>query len=246
MEMFQKKKMNLGLYFGILFIIIALIVVLFIIFKYTVEGEAIPPFKVSKLIVISGAKTDNLNLEEEKYTADVLQNNDVKIVIEKNPEYKKEAIIKKVRINNIQVEGNETAKNIELYRPSIKINGYEYKEEYKINGEMYYIGAQETYLRSETLQIANQGGILEFSIIANDLGTIEYTADEAMKVDGTLLKQIGIEDIKYKVSFDLIIELENDVKLKTKITLELPAGDILENGIETMEQKDLKTIFKRI
>ena len=46
--------------------------------------------------------------------------------------------------------------------------------------------------------------------------------------------------------FDLIIELENNVKLKTKIDLELPAGNILENGIETIEETNMKTVFKRI
>ena len=52
--------------------------------------------------------------------------------------------------------------------------------------------------------------------------------------------------MKYQVSFDLIIELENNVKLKTKIDLELPAGNILENGIETIEETNMKTVFKRI
>lgn len=246
MGIYKEKKINLVVYIGIIFIIIALIIISFIIFKYTVEGEAIPPFKVSKLIVVSGAKTENLKLEEETYSAEVLQNNDIKIVIEKNPDYKKEAIIKKVTINNIQIEENAGNNNIELYRPSIKTQAYEYKEAYKVGEELCYIGAQETYLKDETLQIANQGGIVEFSIIANNLGTITYNESEAVKIDGTLLRQIGIEDISYKVSFDLIIELENDVKLKTKINLDLPAGDILENGIETTEQTNLKSIFKRI
>ena len=35
-------------------------------------------------------------------------------------------------------------------------------------------------------------------------------------------------------------------KLKTKITLDLPTGNILENGIETLEQTEMKTVFKRI
>ena len=54
------------------------------------------------MVVVSTAKTENLQQVEAVYTADVLQSNDIKIAIEKNPEYKKEAIIRNVTINNIQ------------------------------------------------------------------------------------------------------------------------------------------------
>ena len=96
------------------------------------------------------------------------------------------------------------------------------------------------------MAISNQGGIIEFSVILNNLKKLQYNENEAIKVDGTLLKQIGEDRLKYQVSFDLIIELENNVKLKTKIDLELPAGNILENGIETIEETNMKTVFKRI
>lgn len=183
---------------------------------------------------------------EETYTADVIQSNDIKIAIEKNPEYKKEAIIKNIIINNIQINPKETKGNIEIYRPSTGIKNYEYIEQYEIGDKIVYEGEQETYTKGEKLQIANQGGIIDFSIIVNNLGTVTYNEDEAIKVDGTLLKQIGIEKISFEVKFDLIIELESDIKLKTKITLDLPTGNILENGIETIEQTDMKTVFKRI
>ena len=100
--------------------------------------------------------------------------------------------------------------------------------------------------KGETLQISNQGGIVDFSIIVNDLGIIKYNENQPVKIDGTLLKKIGIEKTEFQVRFDLIIELENDIKLKTKITLDLPTGNILENGIETLEQTEMKTVFKRI
>lgn len=243
---YQKKKMNIGAYIFTLAIIIILITIFFIMYKYHVEGEAIPPFKISKMIVVSSAKTENLKLVEGIYNADVIQNNDIKISIEKNPKYKKEAIIRKITINNIQIDPKDTKGNIEIYRPSQGIKLYEYQEKYKIDGVLEYEGAQETYVKGETLNIANQGGVIDFSIIVNNLGSIKYNEDEAKKINGTLLKEIGIEEISYQVKFDLIIELENDIKLKTKITLDLPTGDILENGVETLEQIDMKTVFKRI
>ena len=136
--------------------------------------------------------------------------------------------------------------NIEIYRPSMGTKLYEYKEQSKLQDSIEYVGAQETYLKGETLAISNQGGIIEFSVILNNLKKLQYNENEAIKVDGTLLKQIGEDRLKYQVSFDLIIELENNVKLKTKINLNLPAGNILENGIETIEETNMKTVFKRI
>lgn len=243
---YQEKKINIGAYISILIIILILITIFFIMYKYNVEGEAVPPFKISKMIVVSSAKTENLELVDGIYNAEVLQNNDIKISIEKNPEYKKEAIIRKITINNIQINPKETKGNIEIYRPSQGEKLYEYQEQYKISEKIEYIGAQETYTKGEELQISNQGGIIDFSIIVKNLGNITYNENEAIKIDGTLLKQIGIQEISYQVNFDLIIELENEIKLKTKITLDLPTGDILNNGIETTETTDMKTVFKRI
>lgn len=198
MPLYKAKKLNIAAYISMLSITIILIVILFIIYKYTVEGEAKPPFKISKMIVVSTSKTENLELKEETYTANVIQNNDIRIAIEKNPEYKKEAVIKKVTINNIQIYKGNSLGNIEIYRPSTGVKLYDYVDTYKVNNQLEYIGAQETYIKGETLQIANQGGIIDFSIILNDLGTIQYKENEALKVDGTLLKELGIKEISYR------------------------------------------------
>ncbi len=242
----ERKKFNINLYISTLIIIFALIVILFLMYKYNVEGEAVPPFKISKMIVISTAKTKNLQLQEGMYTADVLQNNDIKISIEKNPEYKKEEIIKKVVINNIQINNKNTPGDVEIYRPSKDVKLYDYIDEYKIHDKIEYDGEQETYVKGDVLQIANQGGIIDFSIVLNNLGAITYNENEVVSVDGTLLKRLNLNDVDYEVDFDLIVELESGIKLKTKISLNLPAGNILENGIETNEEENMKTVFKRI
>ncbi len=242
----QDKKINIGAYILAVIVTIALIVVFFMMYKYQVEGEAVPPFKISKMVVVSSAKTENLELIDGVYNADIIQNNDIKISIIKNPEYKKEAIIRKITINNIQIDKKQAIGDIEIYRPSRGAKLYDYKEEYKIQNNLEYVGAQETYLKGENLEISNQGGIIEFSIIESNIQKLKYNENETVKVDGTLLRQIGKERLSYKVYFDLIIELESDLKLKTKITLDLPTGDIFENGIETLEETNMKTIFKRI
>ena len=242
---YQKKKFNVVAYISAVAIVLALIVVFFIIYKYHVEGETTPPFKISKIVAVSTVMTENLELVDGVYNADLVQKNDIKIAIEKNTEYKKEAIIRKITINNIKIEQEDFQGEVEVYRP-IKDSTYKFDDKYKVVDQIEYDGAQETYVNDDTLQIANQGGIIDLSIIVKDIGKMQYNDNEAIKVDGTLLKRIGVENISFNVQFDLIIELESNVKLKTRVFLDLPAGDIIENGIETLELDDLKTIFKRI
>ena len=74
----QDKKINIGAYILAVILTIALIVVFFMMYKYQVEGEAVPPFKISKMIVVSSAKTENLELIDGVYNADIIQNNDIK------------------------------------------------------------------------------------------------------------------------------------------------------------------------
>ncbi len=45
---------------------------------------------------------------------------------------KENAIIRKVTINNIQIDKKNTAGNIEIYRPSMGTKLYDYKEMYEI------------------------------------------------------------------------------------------------------------------
>ena len=168
----QDKKINIGAYILAVIVTIALIVVFFMMYKYQVEGEAVPPFKISKMVVVSSAKTENLELIDGVYNADIIQNNDIKISIIKNPEYKKEAIIRKITINNIQIDKKQAIGDIEIYRPSRGAKLYDYKEEYKIQNNLEYVGAQETYLKGENLEISNQGGIIEFSIIESNIQNI--------------------------------------------------------------------------
>ena len=75
----KNKKMNVGAYILSLVVVFMLIVVFFIMYKYQVEGEAIPPFNISKMVVVSSAKTENLELVEGIYNADIVQTNDIKI-----------------------------------------------------------------------------------------------------------------------------------------------------------------------
>lgn len=242
------KKFAVGTYLLIIAVVLMLILVVFLMLKYNVEGETKPPFKISKIIVTSGAKTINVIKGEEGYSAEVIQNNDIKIAIEKNSAYKKEAKIKNITINNIQISEAKNIDKIAMYRPSKGIDLFDYQEESKVNESLVYVGDAETDLKADDIQISNQGGIIEISVSQSALGTINYTENERIAVDGTMLSTVGksLEDLTFKLSFDMIIELEEGLKLKTTIKMDLPKGNIIEDGIETFEQSDFKAVFKRI
>ena len=62
------------------------------------------------------------------------------------------------------------------------------------------------------------------------------------------LEKAGIkaEDMNFKITFDLIIETESDHKFKSNITLDLPTGNILQDGVGTLEDTQLENVvFKR-
>ena len=61
-----------------------------------------------------------------------------------------------------------------------------------------------------------------------------------------MLKQVNIlnEDIKSTVSFDLVINLESEVSYKSNIKLDLPIGDIIDQGYASTQIKE-NIVFKR-
>ncbi len=112
---------------------------------------------------------------------------------------------------------------------------------------MQYEGSLETDI--ENLLINNQGGTIGLGITESNLGEYDFSTNEKVPSDGTLLAKAGLktDDIRFTVSFDLIIETGNNNKFKTKIELELPTGNILKEGVSTEEESDLENItFKRI
>ena len=54
------------------------------------------------------------------------------------------------------------------------------------------------------------------------------------------------EEIKFEISFDLVIETNSENRFKSRITLNLPTKNILEEGVGRLEETELKNvIFKR-
>ena len=242
---FSKKRI-IHTYVVIFVIIMLILIATLLMFKYHVEGETNLPFKVTKINVISTAESDLNKDEEDIWHASILQKNDIFFTIEKNSEYKKEEAIKRISFENFQVIKTNEKMEVEIYRPTISVSTYNYSEEYKVQNSLEYLGGQST--NTEVLQINNQGGLVGFSITSDNLGEYIFSENEQLPSDGRLLAKAGIksEDIKFKLSFDLIIETESNHRFKSNIILDLPTGNILEEGVGSLEDIELKNvIFKR-
>ena len=97
------------------------------------------------------------------------------------------------------------------------------------------------------MKISNQGGIIAFRCSNNKLA--EYTSNDEEINHQELLKNAGIkqEQLETKITFELNIELENQIQYQSTITLNLPVENVIEKGTQGKEITDLKKfIFKRI
>ena len=122
---------------------------------------------------------------------------------------------------------------------------YQYKDEYIITDKLEYIGSNTNNAR--TLEIGNQGGNVLMSFVNNGIGIYESNDDVIIKHDGSLINKLGKtkENLNFSVSFDLVIKVSNK-SYRTNINLDLPCGDIIQEGTSTYEITDTdRFIFKR-
>ena len=241
---FSKKRI-IHIYAIIFVVIIILLFACALMFKYHVEGEKNLPFNLKKINIISTAESA-LNKDEEVWNAKILQKNDIFFVIEKNSNYKKDETIKKVSFENFHVKKLNEDMIVNIYRPTISVDKYTYSEEYKIENSLEYQGGMST--NTEVLQINNQGGLIGFSVTSDNIGEYAFRENEILPSDGRLLAKANInsENIKFELSFDIIIETNENHRFKTNMKIELPTGNILEEGVGTLEDADLENvIFKR-
>lgn len=230
----------------IFIIVLAIAVIGVIILKYHVEGEQNMPFDLSEILVVSTAEgyqknnSDKLNWDVEIY-----QTNDVYFNIKKNKNYKDTEVIKSVEIKNINIEEKPAVGDISIYLPSSKEQTYNYEEASKVSSEIIYEGDTKSDIKN--LKISNQGGTIIFRVV-NKTGKTYRSNDNELKHDGTLLKKVDIDsnDIKTKISFDIVINLESDISFIGKVTLEMPIGDVATQGVTNLNKEDTKDIvFKR-
>ena len=245
MEDFNKKVRQVINFFIAIFIFALIVTIIcLIMLKYDVEGENNMPFELSQLVVVSTA--EGINIEgESTWNLELVQNNDVYLHISKNKNYKETEIIKNIKIDNFKIKNMNKGK-ITIYKQSKDENKmYEYLDEYIIKDNLNFQGSEKT--NTKELQISNQGGVVSFRICNKNLGKYS-TDDEEIKHDGTILAKAGLgyDDIRFKVSFDLTIELVSGTKYTGTILLDLPTENIIQAGTTNIEKTDFSdVVFKR-
>lgn len=241
----KKEKIKACIAVAIIIIIILLSIIFSI--KYQVEGESNMPFKLSKITIVSTAEGNENEGAKEKWNMSIYQNNDIYFSIEKNDKYNKEELIDNISIENIKIIQNPELGEIQVFMPnSSEGRLFSYSEDTIVkDNKLTYKGASKT--NNKSLEIGNQGGTAVIRFANTKIGDYVSDDDEEIKHDGTMLTktQATNENIKFKVNFDLIINLKN-VKYKTNISLDLPCEEnLLEKGTCSKEITD-NFIFKRI
>lgn len=227
-------------------IIIILMIVVTVMLRYEVEGEKNLPYNLSKILVISTVEGNPTDDGENIWNIGVKQVNDLYFYIDKNNI--SEETIKQIKIENFTVTRNPQKGELSVYRPTGDLNQlYTYSEQNYLNESLTYTGAAVDDLK--TLEIGNQGGVIACRMSLDNLGTFISNETTEITYDGTLLQNLGIniEELKFAISFDILIETNKNVVYKGTLSLELPAEDVISNGSTNFEITDFSdVIFKRL
>ena len=230
-------------------LIIAIIAGVFLLMlKYDVEGEMNMPFNLSRIMIVSSAEGISKQDEDNLWNMDIVQNNDIYLEILKNENYKKQEIIESVTLDKFTIDETPVRGEFKLYCPSENEGDklYNLSEESQIE-EIVYEGSESTNIQK--LQIANQGGRIQFRYTTKNLGSFVSNEEGEIKHDGTILQKLNIktDELRAKVSFDITIKIVSGNSFKARISLEFPTEDLVQKGTVTYEKTDTKDIiFKRI
>lgn len=241
----NKKEFHIGILIFIVFVV--LIIVGFMILRYSVEGETNMPFKLSKISIISSAegKDKEETVEGNAWNFDINQNNDIYLYVEKNEEYNKTETIKEVKIENITATTESKKGELKVYKPDVGNSNiiFSNKPENEIQN-LTYTASENADMKN--LKITNQSGVIAIRLANEKLA--EYVSNEEQINHNELLKKadVAYEDIKVTIEFELIIVLDSNKQYKTTISLELPLEEVIEKGTTSKEFTDMeKYIFKR-
>lgn len=215
--------------------------------KYNVEGEVNLPFYLSKISVISSVEGTNVEDPTNKWNLSVNQNNDIYLYIKKNEEYKETEIIKSVELNNFNIQQTPRIGEIKLLKPDSTVENVIFSNSFETEvDKIEYTGDIESSIKD--LKVSNQGGLVVFRYAISNIGNYISNEDEEIN-HSELLKKLSVnnDDLKFKVTFDILINLNSDKTYKSNIELELPIDDVVNQGIQSKECTDLDNIvFKRM
>jgi len=241
----ETKSKIIKKYIFISFLLLAIIISTLLIIKYNVEGEKNLPFKIEKIVIRSSIDTKN-NESENLWDLSIIQNNDIYIYFEKNK--KLDTQVEKIKINNIKIKKNKEIGNLKLFLPTSNESKTRFKnstEDYLKKGIEY---TTNTFDNFEKQEISKDGGVLGFRLSNQDLANYVSNEETEIQYNGSLIEKAGItqEDIKFKVSMDIIIEVSKKEKYKGTFNIELPINEFGEKSTIDKEITDVSDIiFKR-
>lgn len=237
--------------FHVCMVIFIMIIILFVVgllsLRYNVEGEMNLPFDLSKISVISSVEGINVDDTTNKWNLSVNQNNDIYLYIKKNENYKETEIIKSIELNNFSIQQNSKIGEIKLLKPDNNAQNviFSNSSENEVD-KIEYTGDMDSSIKD--LKISNQGGLVVFRYAISNIGNYISNEDEEIN-HSELLKKLSInnDDLKFKVTFDIIINLNSGKMYKSNIELELPIDDVVNKGVQSKEYTDLdNVVFKRM
>ncbi len=243
------KQFHICMVCSIMFIILFITGV--IILKYSVEGEDNLPFDLSKISIFSIVEGTDVEDNANRWNLKVSQNNDVYLYIKKNENknenYENTESIKKIVLENFKVKNKPNVGSLKLYKPDSQMENKLFKNiSENETDRVEFIGDMDASLKD--LKISNQGGLVIFRYSVEDLGNYVSNDDNEINHDD-LLKKLSInnDDIKFNISFDILMELNSRRQYKANVHLDLPINDIVNDGTQSIEYTDLKDIiFRRI
>lgn len=214
-----------------------------VVFKYQVEGETNAVFDISKIYVVSTAEAISKENLTAKWDCNINQNNDLYITIEKNQ--KKNDIIKAVTINNIQIMKQPKIGSVSIYKPA-ETGLFKCESKYKIENELVYSGSIKANINN--LEISNQGGTIIIRFCNENAGEYISNDEEQIIQDGTLLKKTNttLDQLNSSIQFDILIETEKGGNYKATTNIDLPVGNIIEEGTSTKEINTDEIVLKRM
>lgn len=232
----------------ILFIILLIILATVTIsLRYSIKGETKLPFEISKVTVISNTEGNNNEDAQNKWNLNIFQNNDIYLYIQKNDEYEDIEVIESITLNNFKIVKSPKIGNVKFLKPDLREETTLFKNiDDNITDNIEFLG--DTVANLKQMKISNQGGLIVFRSAISDIGNYISNDDEIIN-HNELLKKMNINnsDLEYSISFDINMKFKTGKLYKANIELDLPAGDVVENGTQSKELTDLDDIvFKRV
>ena len=167
--------------------------------------------------------------------------------IKKNEDYKYIETIADIKLENFNITQSPKVGQIKLLKPDADAENVIFRNSTENETQsIIYEGDIESNMK--LMKVSNQGGLVVFRYAISELGN--YTSNEDEQINhNELLKKLSIsnDDLKFKVSFDISINLDSNKSYKANMSLELPVGNVVDDGIQSQENTDFKNlVFKRM